>query len=332
METALTAACKIVYNGKDITADLAPYLKSATYTDRMTGESDELDITVADPDGRWRDKWYPDHGAEIQFEYGYAGSQLIPAGKFEIDEIEIEGPPDQVRIRALAAGLKRQARTRLGKAYENTTLTAIVNKVAKRLHARIVGTIESIAIAKASQYNETDWEFLIRICREYGYTVKLLDNNETLAITKIQDRAGSVVRTLKPSDVERWRYRDKITEVPAKTEVKHYSTRKKKLIKGTAPAGKIRKGKTSSDYRRRVAPARTPAQAKAIAQAEQDRHEIDKTALEITLQGDPKLVAGAAVNMVEFGKISGEYVITEARHSITSSGYRSNPTMKRVKD
>ncbi len=327
MEVARTAAFKITYQGKDVTADLAPYVRDISYTDRITGQSDELDITLADPDGRWHTSWYPPKGAEVTYEYGYAHRALAKAGAFSVDELELSGPPDTVRIRCLAVGLQRQARTRIGKAYENSSLKAIAETVAKRLKAKLVGAIPHIPIPKATQYGETDWAFLVRQAREYGYEVKLTNNNQTLALVKLTD-GGSVVRTIRKSDVKGYRYRDKITEVPAKTEVKHHNPRKKKKVKGKAAA---KTKTTASDTRYRTAPAKTPAQAKAIADAEQERHEVDKTALELDLEGDETLVAGSMISVVEWGAVNGDYMITEARHS-TSGGYSTSIQLKRIKE
>jgi uncharacterized protein len=328
MEVARKPGFKITYQGKDVTADLAPYVRDISYTDRLTGQSDELDVTLADVDGRWHQGWYPPKGAEIKYEYGYAHKPLVKAGAFCIDEVELSGPPDTVRIRALAVGLQRQARTRIGKAYENTTLKAIAETIAKRLKAKLVGSLPNIPIPKATQYGETDWAFLVRLSREYGYEVKLTNNNQTLALVKLSD-GGTVVRKIRKSDVKGYRYRDKITEVPAKTEVKHYDPRKKKTVKGQAKA----KGKqTASDTRHRTVPAKTPAQAKAIAEAEQERHEVDKTALELDLEGDEALASGVVIEVIEWGAVNGEYMIIEARHSAGSSGYVLSIQLKRIKE
>ncbi len=198
--------------------------------------------------------------------------------------------------------------------------------MAQRLNAKVAGTIADIKIPKATQFGETDWVFLVRLAREYGYEVKLTNNNKTIAVVKVSTATASV-RTLRPGDVSSFRFRDKITEVPAKTEVKSYDPSKKKGVKGTH----ARQGKESSaDTRRRTVPAKTPAQAQAIAQAEQERHETDKTALEMTLPGDTRLVAGATVTVADWGALNGTYMITEARHPISSSGYSTDIQLKRI--
>ncbi len=334
VKQAIKPAYKITYAGKDVTADLAPYLLELTYTDRLNGQSDELDITLMDNIGRWLDNWYPEKGAEIKLEYGYAHKPLVSAGSFDVDEIEISGLPTTVRIRALSTGLGRQVRTRIGKAYEKTTLKAIVDKVAKRIKATVKGTIAAIDIPKATQYQETEWAFLVRICREYGYVIKLTDNNKTLVVAKLTDLASQkAVRVITPQDITSFTYRDKITEVPSKTEVKHHDPDKKAIVSAEVKSGRLTQDKSAaSDTRKRIVAAKTPAQAKAIAEAEQERHEADKTNFSFVLPGDPTLVAGAAIDVAKFFKLSGTYVLTESKHTISRSGYITEPQCKRLKE
>lgn len=329
MET-LTPDFSLHYNGKNVTLDLKPFTIETNYLDKLNGESDEFEVTLADTDGRWLDAWYPEKGTEIEYAFGYAGQKLVSAGKFEVDEIEFDGPPTTVRIKALAVGLKKQPRTRKGKSYANTTLRAIIEKVAKRIKAKVVGQIAAIQIPKATQYQESDWAFLVRLCYEYGYEVKLTNNNQTLAVVKLDDLGQSnAVRTLKPTDVMRWRFRDKIATVPAKTETRHHSHRKKKVIKAEAQS---RHDTTASDTKTKVVKAPSPSQLKAIAKAEQDRQDIDKTSLELSLAGDNTLLAGSVVRLEEWAKLDGVYLIMEARHPINrGSGFCTEIKLKHIK-
>ena len=48
-----------------------------------------------------------------------------------------------------------------------------------------------------------------------------------------------------------------------------------------------------------------------------NKHENTAT---ITLVGDPRLVAGATVNLTGFGAFSGKYIIENAKHKV-SNGY-----------
>ena len=334
---ALTPQVRLTYNGRDITADLTPYLMRVTYTDRLTGEADSLDVELAETDAvksRWLGEWYPDKGMELSAEIGYAGQPLASCGAFDVDEIEIESPPLTIRIRALATGISRSVRTRIGKAYEATTLAAILDQVARRIGAQRKGDVAAIAIDRVTQYQETDWAFAVRIAREYGYALKLTDNNKTFAVMKLGEDAEPV-RTLTPSDLTRFGYRDRITEVPARTEVRHHDPATGQLVVYGASKGVMapEDATSAADTKKRHVRAKTPGQAKAIAEAEQARHEIDKTSLEVTLPGDALLVAGACVDVSGLARLDGRYLISEARHEIgRSSGYVSTLALKRIKE
>lgn len=334
---ALTPQVKLVYNGRDITADLAPYLMRVSYTDRLDGSADSLDVELAEADAiksRWLADWYPDKGMELACDYGYAGQPLASAGAFDVDEIEIASPPLTIRIRALATGISRAVRTRQGKAYENTTLAAILDQVAGRIGAKRKGNVADIRIDRATQYQETDWAFAVRLAREYGYVLKLTDNNKTLAVMRMGEDAAPV-RTLAPGDLTRYAYRDRITDVPSRTELRHHDPAAGQLVVYGVKAGvAVPEGTTTAaDTRKRHGRAKTPEQARAIAEAEQARHEIDKTSLEASLPGDPRLVAGATVDVTGLARLDGRYLITEARHEISrDAGYTTSVQLKRIKE
>ncbi|MCX8016413.1 MAG: contractile injection system protein, VgrG/Pvc8 family [Rhodocyclaceae bacterium] len=334
---ALTPAVKLIYNGRDITADLAPYLMRVTYTDRLDGSADELDVELAESDAiasRWLADWYPDQGMEIRLAYGYAGQPLMSAGAFDVDEIEIGSPPLTIRIRALATGISRAVRTRIGKAYENTTLAAILDQIAQRIGAVRKGEVAAIPIDRATQYQETDWAFAVRLAREYGYALKLADNNKTLAVLRLGEDAEPV-RTLAPGEITRYTYRDRITAVPSRSELRHHDPATGQLVVYGVDKGVVvpQQTVTARDTAKRHVRARTPEQARALAQAEQARREIDKTSLELQLPGDPRLVAGAAVDVAGLARLDGRYLIVEARHDISrDAGYATVAQLKRIKE
>jgi phage protein D len=334
---ALKPEARIAYNGRDITADLSPYLMRVAYTDRITGEADSLDVELAETDAvksRWLSEWYPDKGMEMQAEIGYAGQPLMPCGRFDVDEIEVETPPMAIRIRALATGVSRSVRTRIGRKYENATLAAILDQVAGRIGAKRQGDVADIEIDRVTQYQETDWAFAVRLAREYGYALKLTDNNQTMAVMRLGETADPV-RTLAPGDITRLTYRDRITEVPGRTEVRHHDPATGELVVYGVQNGEVVpvEKTAASDTRKRSVRATTPEQARALAEAEQARHEIDKTGLELALPGDPLLVAGACVGVTGFARLDGRYLIIEARHEISrDAGYATALSLKRIQE
>lgn len=312
----------LIYNGRDVTADLSPYLMEVAWTDRLTGEADGLDVLLASPSGldtRWLSDWYPDKAVTLSATLGYAGGPQAATGEMEVDEIEIDAPPLQVRVRAIAAGLTRRARTRIGRAYENKRLSQIVDEVAARLGAKRAGRINPDPLLdRVTQYQEGDWAFVSRLMREYGYTVKLTDNNRTLAVARPKTLSEQEpVATLTPGLVSAWRYRDKITDVPQRVTIRHHDPAKGGLTDADKTAGVEHAEDVRLIHRR----ARSSKDAAAQSEGEAERHTIDKTALSLTMPGDPAIVAGSVIALSGFARIDGRYLVTEARHSISRSGY-----------
>lgn len=332
-------AFELTYNGRAITQDIAPYVVSATYTDHLTGEADSLDIELEDTDGRWLDRWYPEKGAELAFRFGYRGAPLISAGRFDVDELELAGPPSTVRIKGLATGVQDAMRTREPRAYEKTTLAAIAQRIAKRHQMTLVGKIEPLAIDRATQYQESDLAFLQRLAAQYGYAFKVTENNTRLVFWKTADlHLSAAIRRYAPEDLASWSFRDQVSFVPAGVEVRHHNAKTKKLVVygvkdgETTVVGASNAGKTTSaDTVKVTRRAPNTASAEAQARAELDRRLLERTSGEIGLEGDPALAAGGNIELTGFGKLSGLYTVTRATHAIVrNAGYTTSLEVKRA--
>lgn len=318
------------YNQKNISADVAPYVLGITYTDYLEGQSDEIEIQFEDSDGRWRAAWYPTMGDTLSLEIGYQGEPLLPCGSFEIDELEIAAPPSTVMVRGLATGIRRPQRTRIGKAYENTTLAAIADTVAKRLHLTRVGTIQPIQIDRVTQYQENDVEFLTRLAGEYGYSFKVV--GEKLVFTELADRRSqAAVMTLTPPDVTSYRIRDKIKAVYQDAKVRYHDPKTRRLTSVDVVAQQPDDGSTSADSLKLSSRAPNATVARRKGQAALDQSNLQQTQATIVLVGTTRLVAGNTLELAEFGRPSGKYLIDQARHRIErGSGYTTELELKKV--
>ncbi len=332
------------YGHKNITNDITPYVRSVTYTDYLSGQSDELEVELEDADGRWARQWYPGKGDALSLKIGYEAAPLLPCGAFEIDEIEFAQPPSTVTIRALSTGIKKSVRTRVGRAYENTTLAAIAQRIAKRNHLTLTGKIRDIRIDRVTQYQERDVEFLTRLAREYGYAFKIVGGK--LVFTELAElRSGRAVATLRATDLISIRLRDKIKDVYQQAKVKYHNPKTKKLVvygvkndgqvgevgHTTAAAKKQSGSAASGDTLKLSTRSGSKAAAQAKAQAALDKANLQQTAGNLTLPGNPKLVAGTTFALADCGKLSGRYLVESARHRIDrGSGYTTELEVKRV--
>lgn len=318
---------KVWMNGKDVTAVLTPFLLSVSYTDFVEGEADTLDIRLEDSDGRFRGAWYPTKGQTLRLEFGYEGQPLRKPDVFEIDEIEGEGPPDIVVIRAIAAGVKHTYRTHQGKAYDNTTLAAIAQQVARRLKLKLVGKIEPIQITRVTQIHENDLTFMHRLAGEYGYAFSI-KGTKMVFFKRSELRQCKPILVIDRTDLTRYHIRDKIMGVAKNAQVSYHDPKTKRLkhykVQDTTRA--------TSDYEVKVnVRAESESQAKVKALAALEKANEDATQLELTLFGDPKLVAGINFELTGMGRFGGTYHVVKSRHDIErSGGYRTEIEAKRI--
>ena len=326
-----TPVISLSYESKNITADISPFFLELTYTDNLKGESDGLDVKLEDVDGRWISSWYPEHGDQLAAQFGYAGRPALDCGSFEIDEIEFDGPPDTVTIKALSAGVKRSVRTRNGRAYENTTLEAIAKDVAKRNKLEVVGKFETVNIQRATQVFESDLAFLYRLADEYGYSFSVRGKKLVFYQVRALREAKTVYVITRQDCCSTYRMRDKVHGVVGEAEVTWHDPRAKKHRTVTVKDGKSKSNRASADRARLNVRAETDQQAKQKAQALLDKND-EQTGASVTLYGNTLLVAGVAVELQTFGKFDGKYLVTKSVHRFSrGGGYVTEIDMKRVR-
>nr|VFK17435.1 MAG: hypothetical protein BECKLPF1236B_GA0070989_11176 [Candidatus Kentron sp. LPFa] len=320
---------RLFIDDREVTADLSAYLLSATYTDHVEGVSDTLDIRLDDADGRFRGPWYPSKGDTLSFRFGYAEEALADGGRFDIDEIAGEGPPDVMTIRGVAAGVKRPLRTHRGRAFENTTLRAIAARVAGKLRLELVGEIARIPIRRVTQIHEHDLTFLRRLAGKYGHAFNI-KGDKMVFFQRDALRAAEPVLVIGRADLTRYRVRDKIMDVVAGASVAYFDPKTKTRI--TRDARDAARGEVSGDRLKLNTRAESPEQAEAQAKAALSEANIDAAQLEMTTEGEPRLVAGINFSLVDMGGFSGAWFVVRSRHVIEKSGgYHTEVEAKRVR-
>ena len=161
----------LTYSGVNITADISHMVLSISHVDELGGRSGELEITLEDRERRWQGPWFPQQADLVSLLIGYSGELLLPCGEFQVDDLEVEGPPDVFHLRCLPAWITPSLRTRNSFGYENQTLLQIAASIAARHGMTVVGASNQLDVSylRITQKQETDLEFLHRIAIEHDY-------------------------------------------------------------------------------------------------------------------------------------------------------------------
>ena len=314
----------LLYEKTNITADIEPHLLELTYTDNLEGESDELTVAFEDISGKWIRQWYPTQGDKLKAAIGYKGAQLTDIGAFEIDEVEYNYHPSYIQIKALSTGITKANRTLKPKAYENTTLKQIVGIIPGHLKLKVVGTIKHIPVKRVTQYQERDVEFLARLAREYHHSFKIV-SDQLVFTDKDELGKSEAVVTLEEKDTISISLRDRIKDTAKEVDVSGYDANGKKVIKKRKKAKALRENmkqaqSASGDTLKVVTRGETQEQIDARADAALAEQNDDQTAGNITVIGNPKLVAGSTLALRNLGIFSGKYLIKSSRHTISRNG------------
>ena len=202
----MTPTCCIVAEGADITALINDRLLLLRTTDKPGMESDDFELRIDDRDSAVS---LPSRGASIEVFLGYSGTALTRLGRYTVDEVELSGPPDTLVSRGKASDMRGSGKTTRSGSWENVSLASIVNDVAVRNGWQPVYPMGTV-VPRADQLNESDFNFITRLARQYDCTAKVADGK----LLVLQRQAGQSASgkalgaiTLTRSDVSRWQFR-----------------------------------------------------------------------------------------------------------------------------
>lgn len=323
-----TPAYLITYEGVDITADVQQHLEKLSFSDVVESESPDLSLTFEDVDGLWKTSWYPETGAKVRVELGYE-DDLFEVGTFDIDELEMSGPPDIFVLKALATGIAQSLRTRKSRSHENKTLEEIAQAVADENELTLQGDIERIQIERVTQNRQTDLAFLKSLGEEFGYVFTIRDD-QLVFYNQIELEQADPVSVIDRTDMISYSLTEKTTEVYAEAELQYTNPELKEVVRGLQREGF---DVTRPDKLELFMDADNVGQAEKKAQVALYRANSEQASGIIELQGWIGILAGVNIELHGLGVASGVYHIKKATHEISrSTGYKTKLDVKKVSD
>lgn len=325
----------LIYEGADISRDIAPFLLSFEYGDKAGGEADDLQLTLEDTEGSWRDPWHPGKGDRVSasivtHSWNAPGeSKSLYCGSFEIDEVEISEPPMTVTVRAVSAprgsSLRGQAKTR---GWEDYTLSRIAQDIA----AGGGLSLEYLAAYdphydRSDQIAVPDLKYLHGLCRDAGLALKVTD--EKIVVYDEEEYEGRpAVTTLRRGD-------SRILNMNIRTKMEGtYSTAR--VTYADSADGETHVALVEDDG---SAPDNSPALeinqrvksgAEAESLAKKRLHDANKKEVtgSFSLAGDLGIVGGVTVGVEGYGKFDGSYFVESAKHSVSGGGYTTSISVR----
>jgi len=330
---ARKAGLKIQYNNKDISADLAPFLKSFSYNDVLSGEADDLSITLEDRQGLWKNDWLPDKGAILicsiitqSWWQDNDNEEELPLGIFEVDEIELSGSPEEVKIKAVSVPDNKELRgVEKTRSWEKTKLSVIAKDIANGANMQLFyDTKEDPKLGRSEQTQQSDLSFLMKLCKDAGLALKIANNQIIIFDEEKYEQQEPVATITKGEDlIKSYSIKSSTREVYAACHVKYQKGKSKQKIEYIFKLPD-KEGKTLQVNQQ----VETVAEAEKLAKKKLREKNKEEITLALTLVGAFYLAAGNTYNIKNFGKFDGKYICTKASHNV-GSGYAINMDLRR---
>lgn len=348
----------VTYNGKDISESLAQYVLSFSYTDNLTGQVDDISITLEDRAELWEADWMPERGATLDITictYNwsdlYSEEQDLQLGKFEIDELEVSSAPNVVTIKAVAISISDDSTLRStlrSHTWENISVQKAANDIAWQNGMKLQWYCDDNPnIDKLEQNDESDLDVLQKICDDAGFALKV--TTDTIIIFDVEKfekedvyaeyyHPGTTILNIvenQPKPVQtdallNYSFKAKIRDVYKKCHVKYAKDKDKSVIESTfiAPDKKEKEGATLEVHQQ----VSSQAEADRLAKKKLREKNCEEFTGSFASDGNMGLCAGETIEMIGFGNFSGKYIITQAEHDISSSGFTSSVEIRKCLD
>jgi len=319
------------YAGVNITTDVSQMVLAITYVDRLDGASGELEVELEDSTKRWQGPWYPALGDIVSLQIGYSGETLLDCGEFQVDELELDGPPDVMRLRCLAAYITPAMRTANTVAYENMGIVEIAALIAAKYGlVMVTASSESesdVVFARVTQRRQTDLEFLKRLAREHNFDFTVRGGQLVFYARPVLESVPAVV-TIMRSDVVRFSFRNRARRIYNGAEFSYFDPDTKQLITQSVSADPP---SPTGDTLKIVARCENAQQALVKAEAALRLHNMVFVDASIEGPGTTVLVAGNNVQLSGWGALDGTYLIETAQHHLArATGYSTSIAARRI--
>jgi phage protein D len=329
----------LTYSGQNITADITSMVIEISYSDtsgahthgrgrKAAHETDEVEVTLEDRDRRWQGPWFPVRGDIVTLQMGYDGEEFLDCGDFQVDELELKGPPDTFHLKCIAAGITPSLRSPRSVAYESTTLDQVANTVASRNGLTVLNAPQNVSVQwqRITQREETDLHFLRRLALAHNYDFTIRGTQLIFYVRSALEQQAPIA-TIERTQTKTFEFRTKTQQIYRSATVAYQNPAQKQLIAAqygdtTSPTG---------DDLHIVARCETPDQATLKAQSALHDANMMEVTGHLETEGDIFLVAGVNITIQGFRSFDGNYQVTASHHRLDrGSGYTTEIEVRQL--
>lgn len=257
--------------------------------------------------------------------------EVLDCGQFELDNVTVDGPPNTVTIKATSLSYTNAIRqTEKSKSWENVTLSQILEFITKKSGMGYMFiSSKNPKYTRVEQYRQSDIAFLSRLCHNAGCSLKVTSN-----IVVIFDQAefeqNPEIKRIRFGE-EYTKYRLTTNENDNYTSCRVYCTKPSgEVITATVYVEDYKEDDNNNQCLEIRQNVDSIAEAENLAYKMLRLHNKYEFETSFTFPGDPELTAGSVVVLEDFGAWNGRYVIKQAKHTLSHSGYSTQINLRKA--
>lgn len=324
---ARSVDAEIYVNGKNITADIAYYVKSVQYNDALSGEANTAEIELHDVNHIWREDWFPQRGdtaSIILIRRNWNGDEIesLPLGEFELDEIENAysyggGNIAKVKLNSIpnSSGLRSINESR---SWEKVKLSKIAGDIAGEAGmALYYDAADDPEIERAEQSEKSNLAFLEKLCKD-NYLILTVANNKLVICDekKLEEQSPIITLTYGVDAIKSFSAKATISKIYRACEVNYKHGKKSEEISAKYEDPSKSKGMTLKINKK----VETQAEAERLARNELRQKNKEEIKVNLSLIGRFVYLAGNNIELAGHGVYDGRYIIEKSSHKI-GNGY-----------
>ena len=267
----------------------------------------------------------------VQKNWNDTGKDLtLDMGTFEIDSIDMSGPPDKVTVKSTSIPYTSKLRMeKKNKAWEKISLKGIGQEIAGKNGLKLMyEASDNPTYKRKEQVQTSDIKFLKNLCHAAGMALKVTTLTIVIYDAAEYDRKPAV-RTFKKGsgDIISYKMGTKLTDTAyTSCHVSYTDPDSKETIEYTyTPDSKTGTGQTLEVNEK----VNSKAEAIRLAKKRLREKNTQEYTASLKVVGDVSLVAGITVKLKGFQQFDKKYKVTQAKHNLLD-GYTVDLSLKQV--
>lgn len=251
-------------------------------------------------------------------------------GTFEIDSVDMSGPPDKVTVKSTSIPYTSKLRMeKKSRAWEKYTLKGIGQQIADESGLKLMyEASDNPQYKRKEQVQTSDIKFLQSLCHAAGMALKV--TTMTIVIYDAAEYDGKpAIKTFTKgsSDIISYKFGTKLTDTAyTSCHVSYTDPDTKETIEYTyTPDSSIGTGQVLEVNEK----VRSTEEAKTLAKKRLREKNTQEYTGSLKVVGDVSLVAGVTIKVKGFQQFDRKYKVTQARHSLLN-GYTVDLSLKQV--